>query len=205
MRNGQRRTLSVLLLVLSVAPCSGQLHAQKSKHPPGAAQARVSPNPPVSPQTIRLGNTETPLTQVVPNAEAALKRLQGILAAAGDPAVPALKQSLETLSARTESSRDPTLYFVRSARSVVQLSETRVLWWRDWQELESLNASVRSYVHLFTSQQQQIREIQENWSLPSQPVAQLRAVPSPPAPPGLVSPGVVAANSASPGDRCPCR
>ncbi len=188
MRNGQRRTLSVLLLVLSVAPGFGQLHAQKSKRAPGAAQTRVSASPPASPQTIRLGNSDIPLTQVVPNSEAALKRLQGILAAAGDPAVPALKQSLETLSARTESSRDPTLYFVRNARSVVQLSETRVLWWRDWQELESLNASVRSYVQLFTSQQQQIREIQENWSLPSQPVVQPRAVPSPQAsfPQGLL-------------------
>ncbi len=182
MRNGQRRTLSVLLLVLSAAPCSGQLPAPKSNRTSRAAQTKVFPLPTTSPQTIRLGNTEIPLTQVVPNSEVALKRLQGILAAAGDTAVPALTRSLEALSARAESSRDPTLYFVRNARSVVQLSETRILWWRDWQELETLNAAVRSYVQLFTSQQQQIREIQENWSLPSQLVAQTRALPPPAAP-----------------------
>ncbi len=159
-----------LLLALGVLPLWPQAQAPKptpaarSKRTHNAAQPKSAAKPAPLPQALRVGNTEMPLTEVVPSTEAALGRLQEILAKARDPALPNLQQSLALLSSEIAKSKDETLYLIRGARSSEQLMETRALWRRDWQKLENLNAAVRMRVQALTEQQRQAHEIQQTWS-----------------------------------------
>ena len=106
-----------------------------------------------------------PLTDLVPRSEAALSRLQQVLVKTGDPALTKLRQSLDALSDRLGKSKDETLYVVQNARSAELLYGTGVQWFRDKQELETLNAAVGLQVQSLTDDQRQVRELQQTWSL----------------------------------------
>lgn len=167
----RQTALRGLLLVLSIVPAWSEAQSSRPVQP----TAKTSPEGVASetsfpagsaplPQTIRVGSADVPLTDVAPSAEAALSHLQQVLGKTRDPTLARLQDSLDDVSARVATSREETLYVVENARSAAQLYDAAVMWWRDKQELETLNGAVRSEVQSLTDEQRQVREIRQAWS-----------------------------------------
>ncbi len=169
-----RRSLVVIVLMLAMSayPALPQLQpaepakaAAKNKphRAPAGKKAQVKAKP--IPQTIRVGNTDMELTDIVPRTEAAQSRLQQAIGRTKDPTLRNLQQSLATLTSRTEKAREETLYVVRNARSTEQITEARIPWQRDRRQLETLSVAVQSYIQVLMGEQRQISAIQQAWSL----------------------------------------
>ena len=105
-----RSSIAGFLLVLSIVPMWAQAQTRrpvqptaKDKRAPAATGTKPA-GPAALPQKIRVGSAEMPLTDLVPSTEAALSRLQQVLAKTRDPALAKLQQSLDALSDRVAKS-----------------------------------------------------------------------------------------------------
>jgi potassium-dependent mechanosensitive channel len=177
--NRGRSRLICFLLALSLLPwlASGQAprpvksSARDKPSKPVLGPIR-DPEPVMLPQTVRLGNADVLLTDVVPNTEAALARVREIVEKTKDPAQQKFSQELDALSGEIERSRDETRYVVRNVRSTEQLNETSIQWFRDQQQLQALNSGVRARVQMLTEQQRKLREIGQAWVLADEAAAE---------------------------------
>ncbi len=130
-----------------------QAHVQ---HPPAAS---------LPPDSINLGGKDVSLTEIVPRAEESLSLIEAIRLKTQAPELAILGKSVQALGDKIEEARSRTALMVRDTRSTQLLMETRTSWLRDLAQWETLNGSVERLVQGFAENQQQLRQIEESWTL----------------------------------------
>ena len=142
-------------------PC----HAQKSKS--AAKTKEAVPHHPVylsAQDKIKLpSGQEISVSEIVPRTDDALKQLQQIANAVKSPALQSAAISLTELNRRVQETKPDADNAIRLARSSLQITDLRVQWKRDHNQLEGIRSTITDFATLLEQSQTQLAGMKEMW------------------------------------------